>query len=475
MPTYELTLQSILSTSETILADQIKSFLKEAKVKYRLLYQTQPSTFIRPEWARGETDACKRSLFEGLILFSLVKGNKNSRLILAIIDEESPFSGDAASLLQSFQIPVYLGPIGNDFQPLENFLRKTLDSGPFLPASRPVTNESERWLLNMASFAADHRTMPDIAKRTPPDVLAIFESVRAKMRKKYRIFHEVALPAIIDFDSCEGVGIDIDWSYAKKARLDLLVTSDAPEYQPLMAIEFDGPTHNTDSGVRKDRKKEAILQNAGLPLLRISYEDGPLLHDPKVTDIATLRATKNKELLLVLLIRRCVEDMHWRRIEMPVALEKLYYSKARALYEEKLEQQHRISGVLQIPKNEKERLAYDALLEVENGSPGGVEDWIDVEEHFREEMREHELEPTTWPELAQHGAVFGAVQYQEFEGNRLMSSVSVEVGECRFLFNSPVVGFQGIGFDNFNFRYALKQEMHSWLMGQALSWLRNRS
>lgn len=59
-----------------------------------------------------------------------------------------------------------------------------------------------------------------------------------------------------------------DFSYALKAHLDFLVYD--AFFHPLFAVEFDGPTHETDRQQQRcDRRKDALMKRFGLPLLRI--------------------------------------------------------------------------------------------------------------------------------------------------------------------------------------------------------------
>ncbi len=58
------------------------------------------------------------------------------------------------------------------------------------------------------------------------------------------------------------------FSYALKSHFDFLV-ADAKSL-PAFAVEFDGPSHETPEGRRKDRLKNSICETLGLPLLRVT-------------------------------------------------------------------------------------------------------------------------------------------------------------------------------------------------------------
>ena len=59
-----------------------------------------------------------------------------------------------------------------------------------------------------------------------------------------------------------------DFSFALKAHLDFLVTD--ADYNSLFAVEFDGPTHGTETQQKRDRQKDALMERFALPLLRIN-------------------------------------------------------------------------------------------------------------------------------------------------------------------------------------------------------------
>ncbi len=119
------------------------------------------------------------------------------------------------------------------------------------------------------------------------------------------LLEEVALSSIIEFPDWsredyrkrwalkrpERFGIDekidIEWivDHGNKTSFDFLCTCQAPQLFPSMAIEFDGPLHDTDSGKIKDRLKDLICREAGLPLLRVDVDfAGPQPSDPKNYD-----------------------------------------------------------------------------------------------------------------------------------------------------------------------------------------------
>jgi len=66
-------------------------------------------------------------------------------------------------------------------------------------------------------------------------------------------------------------GLDNDaYSYALNAHFDFLVVDS--QSLPKFAVEFDGPSHESLEGRRKDVLKNSICEKLGLPLLRVTSE-----------------------------------------------------------------------------------------------------------------------------------------------------------------------------------------------------------
>src|ERR1035438_771854 len=96
---------SLLSATETSLANQIRQFL-QGKFSVRLVFKTHPSTFIKPDWLKGDSDDRVNALYTGVVLFSLLMGNrKRSKIILAVIDADALQAESIASILRTFGVP----------------------------------------------------------------------------------------------------------------------------------------------------------------------------------------------------------------------------------------------------------------------------------------------------------------------------------------------------------------------------------
>jgi hypothetical protein len=87
----------------------------------------------------------------------------------------------------------------------------------------------------------------------------------------------------------------IEWmvDHGNKTRFDFLSTREGPGLLPSLAIEFDGPHHDSNRVTRfNDRLKDRICREAGLPLLRVGITSViPQPSDSKNGDDVTFRKT----------------------------------------------------------------------------------------------------------------------------------------------------------------------------------------
>jgi very-short-patch-repair endonuclease len=63
--------------------------------------------------------------------------------------------------------------------------------------------------------------------------------------------------------------------YISKTSLDLVIATSDPIPSPLLAIEVDGHSHNDPCQQEKDAMKNTFCEQAGLPLIRITYDHFP--------------------------------------------------------------------------------------------------------------------------------------------------------------------------------------------------------
>jgi len=80
-----------------------------------------------------------------------------------------------------------------------------------------------------------------------------------------RVYVKVRLADVVPIER-SGIS-DFEYSYAMRAHLDFLVVD--PNFDPLFAVEFDGPVHQTPEQQTRDDLKNLLCKRFSLPLLRI--------------------------------------------------------------------------------------------------------------------------------------------------------------------------------------------------------------
>ncbi|USI78603.1 DUF2726 domain-containing protein [Sphingopyxis sp. USTB-05] len=79
------------------------------------------------------------------------------------------------------------------------------------------------------------------------------------------VYPKVRVADVINLDA---VGIDFSHkSFGLRAHFDFTISRG---YDPLYAVEFDGPSHLTDVQRERDGKKDRLCQLSGLPILRVN-------------------------------------------------------------------------------------------------------------------------------------------------------------------------------------------------------------
>jgi hypothetical protein len=104
-----------------------------------------------------------------------------------------------------------------------------------------------------------------------------FKFLNRTEERVYRALEEIAstqglsvFPKVRFIDTFDERGVGLSGaqkSFAMKAHIDFLLVR--PDMTPFMAIEFDGPTHESVVQRQRDATKNALCARSGLPLARI--------------------------------------------------------------------------------------------------------------------------------------------------------------------------------------------------------------
>lgn len=89
----------------------------------------------------------------------------------------------------------------------------------------------------------------------------------SELESEYRVFPQVHLSKIVDH-KVQKQNWKAAFSHINSKSVDFVICS-KNDYTPLLAIELDDWSRDSEKAKLNDAEKDRILQNAGLPLLRI--------------------------------------------------------------------------------------------------------------------------------------------------------------------------------------------------------------
>jgi len=98
---------------------------------------------------------------------------------------------------------------------------------------------------------------------------ALFAILDRYLTPKYRVFSKVRLEDVISVKPGQ-LDPKITWSLrgrVKSRHVDFLITT--PYGKPLMMIELDGKSHQSQQALRPDQFKNGLAKSVGLPLRRV--------------------------------------------------------------------------------------------------------------------------------------------------------------------------------------------------------------
>lgn len=108
----------------------------------------------------------------------------------------------------------------------------------------------------------------------------------SEYEEKFNIIHEPSLDMIMSIGmedseivnkvnseiNRDGLGDPVNKNFFKNTSVDAVFCVDTPYGIPLFAIEYDGSTHKTNEQINKDKVKNLIFKESGIPLIRIKSD-----------------------------------------------------------------------------------------------------------------------------------------------------------------------------------------------------------
>jgi hypothetical protein len=113
-----------------------------------------------------------------------------------------------------------------------------------------------------------------------------YDALITAVGEKYHIFPQVHLPSIVD-NKVVGQNWKGAFSHISQKSVDF-VLCDKAYIAPKLAIELDDRTHERQDRIDRDGEVERVLQDAGLPLLRLSNSGkfNPVEFSEKIQSLA---------------------------------------------------------------------------------------------------------------------------------------------------------------------------------------------
>ncbi len=236
-----------------------------------------------------------------------------------------------------------------------------------------------------------------------------------------------------------------------------------------MAIEFDGPHHQTAAGDIRDKKKEAILRMAAIPLLRVGFEDAPPLSESSnVIDLSTKRNAVAKERFLIQLIGSIARKLHRKRVDYPQRW-KPYWDKVLKQYKASAKRTLGNKGRTVLSEDVRERLLDDAMRNLADLQQV-VSDDIALDDYGDREFRKDLLDPDFRPEFKKYAISFHDIECIVDDANGIYCQANlVHAGKTR-LIRTPSVHFRLIGADDLTPSAILNEELQIWLLDSVARW-----
>jgi hypothetical protein len=223
--------------------------------------------------------ADKGFILKTVVTFLVCKRGSNGAghsPLLVIISASNPAASEIRSVLKVTNIAVLAYKSSDSSGDFAEVLDLALAKPAFIPHKEALkfttllVNKSEFNLRVLVKEALDLYLSPKTRDRLK-DVKQ-HQDFRERIKKAkdlVAVFQEVAVCEVIQQERTRRIELE---RYRQTARFDLLVTTAPPYAQPRLALEFDGPCHQTPEGKRKDALKNELCIAAGLPLVRVNFE-----------------------------------------------------------------------------------------------------------------------------------------------------------------------------------------------------------
>ena len=97
-----------------------------------------------------------------------------------------------------------------------------------------------------------------------------FEGLHKIVPENYAVFPQVVLSNIVDVTAPKKEAMG--WRNKINRKTIDFVLFEKPYYKPVLAIEYDGKTHNSPRRVKRDEEVEKILNSAGINIFHVKHD-----------------------------------------------------------------------------------------------------------------------------------------------------------------------------------------------------------
>ena len=198
----------------------------------------------------------------GFVRLLVLEADTDPRLLLA---------------LEAANIPIRLFADQGALQEARSILEDARSCQPLVNARR--VSEQQLLLsrhLRKALCLLPSRSYAWVSERLSlQDMRAVDFLTRDLREDSWMLLEEVALQRLVCLD-------DGPWSvvsqFLQHSSVDLVIVAAEPATLPILAIEFDGDSHDDLRRTSADGLKNNLLEDAGIPLLRVSHRDVRFKH-----------------------------------------------------------------------------------------------------------------------------------------------------------------------------------------------------
>jgi len=474
-PQYEMTDKikavPLLSAEELSVLNKVLSHFITAKREVpHFLFKVQPSLLIDPNSIESAKAKIRTICFMGCITIAIAFKYERANVRAVVIDAKETWATEMKDLLEQYDIDVLVCNLVNDVVDVIRFVDNAW-AQRFRPRDkvvRPVTNPQEAWFKRLCDRAIGHVMRAKDHRLSSAEKVSdnIGRALATPPQGQYMIFREPSLASIVEVnDAC-----DKEAKYARKSRVDLMITGPVPTLMPLLVIEIDGDHHEELNQKNNDNIKNKLLVAANVPLVRLALKDVPFWVGAKkqIVSIAERRNAIRFEQLVVVLLNTLIRILDTERIDIPREFSE-YRNVQLTEYLKRVHEYQKNNLTTVLPRDVEDKLWEESLDKYEESL---IETQAKV--YFRSMLWKWELTadlPRDW--FKKHGYdisdLYSAVDENGFA--YAVCAITSQQGSSQFC--SPKVRLQYFGSGMENLGVGFKDVLHGALTNYVCMEARN--